>query len=42
MAEASIRNIAEVEWEEFPGHHGGALSKRLSPEARHLDHRISA
>ncbi|MDB5380675.1 MAG: cupin [Rhodospirillales bacterium] len=42
MAEAGIRNIAEVEWEEFPGHHGGALSKRLSPEARHLDHRISA
>lgn len=42
---ASIRNIAEVPWEEMPGHHGGALSKLLvHPEttgARHIDHRIS-
>jgi mannose-6-phosphate isomerase-like protein (cupin superfamily) len=42
---ASIRNIAEVPWKEFPDHHGGALSKPLvNPEnagARHLDYRIS-
>ncbi len=40
-----IRNIAEVPWDELPGHHGGALSKLLvHPEttgSRHLDHRIS-
>ena len=29
MSKAFIRNIAEVEWKEFPGHHGGALSKPL-------------
>jgi mannose-6-phosphate isomerase-like protein (cupin superfamily) len=43
---ASIRNIAEMPWEELPGHHGGALSKLLvHPEttgSRHIDHRISA
>ena len=43
---ASIRNIAEVAWEELPGHHGGAFSKLLvHPEttgSRQLDHRISA
>jgi len=43
--EASIRNIAEVPWDEFPGHFGGALSKLLvHPEttgSRHIDHRIS-
>ena len=42
---ASIRNIAEVPWKEFPDHFGGALSKPLvNPEnvgARHLDYRIS-
>ena len=46
MAEASIRNIAEVPWEELPGHHGGAFSKLLvHPEttgSRHIDHRIAA
>jgi hypothetical protein len=26
---ASIRNIAEVDWLEFPGHFGGGLSKPL-------------
>lgn len=40
-----IRNINEVPWEELPGHHGGALSKRLvhpdSLGSRHIDHRIS-
>jgi mannose-6-phosphate isomerase-like protein (cupin superfamily) len=43
---AVIRNIAEVPWEELPGHHGGALSKRLVDPHRtgacHLDHRISS
>jgi mannose-6-phosphate isomerase-like protein (cupin superfamily) len=43
---ASIRNIAEVPWDELPGHFGGALSKLLvHPEttaSRHLDHRISS
>ena len=24
-----IRNIAEIEWREFPNHFGGALSKPL-------------
>ncbi|HTY66781.1 MAG TPA: cupin domain-containing protein [Alphaproteobacteria bacterium] len=40
-----IRNIAEVPWDELPGHHGGALSKLLvHPEttgSRQVDHRIS-
>jgi mannose-6-phosphate isomerase-like protein (cupin superfamily) len=43
---ASIRNIAEVPWDELPGHFGGALSKLLvHPEttaSRHIDHRISS
>ena len=42
---ATIRNIAEVPWEEPPAHYGGAYSKMLvRPEtlgARHLDYRIS-
>lgn len=42
---AFIRNIAEVPWKQYPGHHGGALSKPLvAPEtsdARLIDHRIS-
>ena len=42
---AFIRNIAEVPWQEFPNHFGGALSKPLvMPEtagSRHLDYRIS-
>lgn len=41
----SIRNIAETPWEEFPDHHGGALSKPLvhprTTGSRHIDHRIS-
>lgn len=45
-SKATIRNIAEVPWDEFPGHHGGALSKLLvHPDVtggRHLDHRISS
>jgi quercetin dioxygenase-like cupin family protein len=43
--QALIRNIAEVPWDELPGHFGGALSKLLvHPEttgSRHVDHRIS-
>jgi mannose-6-phosphate isomerase-like protein (cupin superfamily) len=42
---ASIRNIAEEPWQEFPAHYGGALSKALvRPEtvgSRQLDYRIS-
>ena len=42
---AFVRNIAEVPWKEYPGHHGGALSKPLvaphSSDARLIDHRIS-
>jgi mannose-6-phosphate isomerase-like protein (cupin superfamily) len=42
----SIRNIAEVAWDELPGHHGGALSKLLvhpsTTGSRHIDHRLSA
>ncbi len=43
--EAFIRNIAEVQWQQFPGHFGGALSKPLvmpdTENARHIDYRIS-
>ena len=43
--QAFIRNIAEVPWDELPGHHGGALSKLLvhpdTAGSRQLDHRIS-
>lgn len=42
---ASIRNIAEEPWQEFPGHFGGALSKALvHPDtvgSRLIDYRIS-
>ena len=38
-------NIAEIPWEEYPGHFGGALSKALvQPKtcgSRHIDFRIS-
>lgn len=44
-APAFVANIAEILWQEFPGHFGGALSKSLvSSEtcgARRIDHRIS-
>jgi len=44
-AVALIRNIAEVPWQQFPGHFGGALSKPLvRPEtagSRLVDYRIS-
>jgi mannose-6-phosphate isomerase-like protein (cupin superfamily) len=42
---AFIRNIAEVDWWEFPNHIGGALSKPLvmpqTAGSKHLDYRIS-
>ncbi len=43
--DAFVRNIAEVEWKQYPGHYGGALSKPLvaaeTSDARLIDHRIS-
>lgn len=42
---ASIRHIAEVPWQQFPNHFGGALSKALvdvALGARRIDHRISS
>ncbi|MGE5129478.1 MAG: cupin domain-containing protein [Sphingomonadaceae bacterium] len=43
--ESVIRHIAEVDWEDLPGHFGGAFSKFLvHPEttgSRHIDYRIS-
>lgn len=43
--EASIRNIAEEPWQQFPAHVGGALSKALvHPDtvgSRQIDYRIS-
>lgn len=45
QSKALIRNIAEVQWNELPGHVGGALSKLLvhpdSNGSRHIDYRIS-
>jgi mannose-6-phosphate isomerase-like protein (cupin superfamily) len=45
QGDATIRNIAEVPWREFPNHFGGALSKPLvMPEtagSKHIDYRIS-
>ena len=42
---ASVRNIAEEPWQQFPAHYGGALSKALvRPEtvgSRQIDYRIS-
>jgi len=44
-AEPFISNTAVHAWQEFPGHHGGALSKALvRPEScgtRRIDYRIS-
>jgi mannose-6-phosphate isomerase-like protein (cupin superfamily) len=43
--QAFVRNIADIPWQEFPGHFGSALSKALvRPEtcgSRRIDHRIS-
>jgi mannose-6-phosphate isomerase-like protein (cupin superfamily) len=40
-----VRNIAELPWNELPGHFGGALSKLLvhptTAAAGHIDYRIS-
>src|SRR4051812_7925510 len=44
-AAASIRNVVETPWQQYPGHFGGALSKPLvRPEttgSRLVDYRIS-
>jgi len=44
-AKASIRNVVETPWQQYPGHYGGALSKPLvRPEttgSRLVDYRIS-
>ena len=44
-AAASIRNVVETPWKQYPGHFGGALSKPLvRPEtagSRLVDYRIS-
>jgi len=44
-ADASIRNVVETPWKQYPGHFGGALSKPLvRPEtagSRLVDYRIS-
>ena len=43
--EPFVRHIADIDWQEFPGHFGGALSKALvRPEtcgSRRIDFRIS-
>ena len=43
---AGIRNIAEVLWQEFPDHFGGALSKALvgpgDTDIQGIDYRISS
>ncbi|MDP6346201.1 MAG: cupin domain-containing protein [Alphaproteobacteria bacterium] len=45
-SKAGIRNIAEVPWQEFPDHFGGALSKALvgpgDTDIKGIDYRISA
>lgn len=45
VQKASIRNVVEEPWQQFPGHFGGALSKALvRPEnvgSRLVDYRIS-
>ncbi len=44
-ADAFVRNMAEIPWQQYPGHFGGALSKALvRPEtcgSRRVDFRIS-
>jgi mannose-6-phosphate isomerase-like protein (cupin superfamily) len=44
--DAVLRELAEVLWEESPGHHGGALSKILvaagEDGSRVIDYRISS
>lgn len=45
MTSPFVANIAEIDWQEFPGHFGGALSKALVGPATcgstRIDHRIS-
>lgn len=43
--QTTIHNIAEVSWQQFPSHHGGALSKPLvhptTTGSHTMDYRIS-
>ena len=42
---ASVKNVAETPWRQYPDHFGGALSKPLAApdtlKTKHLDYRIS-
>ena len=44
-AAATIRNVVETPWKQYPGHFGGALSKPLvrpeTTDSRLVDYRIS-
>ena len=46
IGKSGIRNIAEVPWQQFPGHFGGALSKALvgpgDTDIKLIDYRISS
>ncbi|SEB25300.1 cupin domain-containing protein [Variovorax sp. YR216] len=45
MTDSFLANVAEIDWLQYPGHFGGALSKPLvTPHtcgSRRIDHRIS-
>ncbi|MDM0002825.1 cupin domain-containing protein [Variovorax sp. J22P240] len=45
MTDSFLANVAEIDWLQYPGHFGGALSKPLiTPQtcrSRRIDHRIS-
>ena len=46
ISKSGIRNIAEVPWQQFPDHYGGALSKALvgpgDTDIKLIDYRISS
>ena len=46
IGKSGIRNIAEVPWQQFPDHYGGALSKALvgpgDTDIKLIDYRISS
>ena len=46
IGKSGIRNIAEVPWQQFPDHFGGALSKALvgpgDTDIKLIDYRISS
>jgi mannose-6-phosphate isomerase-like protein (cupin superfamily) len=45
IRKASVKNVAETPWRQYPNHFGGALSKPLAApdtvNSKHLDYRIS-